>query len=248
MLGHKTLQGHRNIINLLAVSFDPEYIYVTGPNLDLKYGPLVEVFRLVLVFPWAMSDLGGYCSEGRSIPPDVAAGIVSDIADGLEALHIHDIIHSDLKPGNNLLFRDADTGLIDKIADFGFIASRQNDRISEGNSWRWAHPEYAIDTPDNSAEYIESYESSIGDVFLLGLIAIFVALEGYWDDDPSQPTEQRRSNLARMLSKKYQEFWPDDQLMLGKWNQLLDKTIVQNPNQQMDPKDLDSVRRELTDR
>ncbi|GAB5366855.1 hypothetical protein AAMO2058_001179700 [Amorphochlora amoebiformis] len=45
--------------------------------------------------------------------------IIRDVASGLACLHEHDIIHSDLKPGNIMLCTGVGTWLVAKVIDFG---------------------------------------------------------------------------------------------------------------------------------
>jgi serine/threonine protein kinase len=47
-------------------------------------------------------------------------GILADIADGLQALHLSNVIHGDVKPDNILIFPDKDRGIRAKICDFGY--------------------------------------------------------------------------------------------------------------------------------
>jgi serine/threonine protein kinase len=74
-------------------------------------------------------------------------GFISDIADGLSALHRCGVIHGDLKPENILLFEEpSGTGnLVAKLNDFGLSNVSVTDDVRRGRSMHWDAPE-CLDT------------------------------------------------------------------------------------------------------
>jgi serine/threonine protein kinase len=212
------------------------------------------------VLPWALSSLDSFWKIGELDHPDKAAQIVSDVADGLEALHKHDIVHSDLKPGNILLFRDPlDTKkLVAKLTDFGGVSSKQNNRGPKGYTKRWAAPECFRDSLEAPTE--KEFDSGPGrDVFSFGLVATYVALEGQlreerpeggWDEPEvgwDRFVEERRKYLGRALTEHYGKKWPMNQL-LARWRDLLQKTVILDPQSRMEPDKLGKVRTMLLKR
>lgn len=261
-MSHKTLHGHRNIVTLLAVGFEPGYI-----NSDASYptktpnSPSVEAFSPILVLPWALSPLESFWKIGELDHPDEAAEIVSDIADGLEALHKHDIVHSDLKPGNVLLFRDPSDAkkLVAKLTDFGGVSSKQNNRGPGSWTKRWAAPECFRGSLKAPTEY-EFDLSRARDVFSFGLVAMYVALEGKLREERPEGgwgepevgwdrfVEQRRNYLDTALEKHYGKKVPMHPQLLARWRDLLQKTVIANPQSRMEPDELGNVRTMLLDR
>jgi serine/threonine protein kinase len=261
-MSHKTLHGHRNIVTLLAVGFEPGYIN-SNPSYptDTPNSPSVEAFSPILVLPWALSPLDSFWRFGELNHPDEAAEIVSDIADGLEALHKHDIVHSDLKPGNVLLFRDPSNAkkLVAKLTDFGGVSSKQNNRGPGSWTKRWAAPECFRDSLKAPTES----EFDLGparDVFSFGLVAMYVALEGQLREERpkggwGEPevgwdrfVEERREYLDVALMEHYGKKAPMHQQLLARWRDLLQKTVITDPQSRMEPAKLGKVRTMLLKR
>jgi serine/threonine protein kinase len=261
-MSHKTLRAHRNIVTLLAVGFEPRYINNTARYpIETTSSPSIEAFSPILVLPWALSPLDSFWKTGELDHPHEAAEIVSDIADGLEALHKHDIVHSDLKPGNVLLFRDPSNPkkLVAKLTDFGAVSSKQNNRAPGGLTTRWAAPECFRDSLGAPTEY----EFDLGparDVFSFGLVAMYVALEGQlrekrppggfgepeigWD----RFVKERCERLDRALTEHYGKKWPTHQRLLERWQSLLQETVIVDPYNRMEPDKLGKVRTMLLGR
>jgi serine/threonine protein kinase len=254
-MSHKTLHRHRNIVTLLAVGFEPGYIN-SNPSCPTETpdSPSVEAFSPILVLPWALSPLDSFWKFGGLNHPDEAAEIVSDIADGLEALHKHDIVHSDLKPGNVLLFRDPSDAkkLVAKLTDFGGVSSKQNNRGLGSWTERWAAPECFRDLLEARTEY-EFDMGPARDVFSFGLVAMYVALEGQLREERPEVgwdgfVEERRGYLDVALTEHYGKKAPIHRQLLARWRKLLQKTVIADPQSRMEPAKLGKVRTMLLDR
>jgi serine/threonine protein kinase len=133
-----------------------------------------------------------YQSQVRRLSYETGAGLIADIADGIQALHDHDLVHEDLKPGNILLFSNetSPSGLIAKIADFGFagmVTYTRNgqrgplpDGRPRGGTAEWNAPECLKDsdpfTKSSSLDHPQYKPSR--DIYSFGLLIVYIALDG----------------------------------------------------------------------
>lgn len=249
-MSHKTLRGHRNLATLVAIGFEP--MYINNNRSDDLESTNLEAFSPILVMPWAFADLRSLWHKGRLEHPDEGAGIVSDIADGLTALHKHDIVHCDIKPGNILIYLDPldRRKLVAKISDFGAVSSKQNNRFVTEATKGWAAPEFFEDCPNSPTEN-DFNDLRARDVYSFGLVAMYVALEGQIDTEWLEDTwdvNACREDLDGALIVHYKNKWPEHEKMLFKWRKLLKDTIAEKAQDRMDPDLLETIRTELMDR
>ena len=80
--------------------------------------------------------LSRICERERVLPPERAAHIARQAADGLEAAHEMGIIHRDLKPDNIMIARAKDGRDIVKIVDFGIAKGTQQGATSRQHHTR----------------------------------------------------------------------------------------------------------------
>ncbi|KAF8537119.1 kinase-like domain-containing protein [Trichophaea hybrida] len=194
LMGYKPLRQHRNITNLLAVSFDCSEL---APKRDSKQNEVVDAFfPPILVVELAhesFPDLRLFFDphNNKSLPDpmpfDLAGGLIADIADGMAVLHSFSVTHADLKPENVLIFPDqgSPTGIVAKISDFGLAGCdveypfpSEKDRVgrrrgseTRGGTLVWLAPECLRTTDDRQHE-------SSRDIYTFGLLATYIALRG----------------------------------------------------------------------
>ncbi|EJD47049.1 kinase-like protein [Auricularia subglabra TFB-10046 SS5] len=184
---------HRNITKLLGLSFDaaspssPPILVVELA--DMRHPDLEAFFR-------TRRSEGSSCGV---ISPLTARCFISDVADGIAALHARAYVHADIKPGNVLVFADeaSPSGWVAKVADFGF-SGRVDWTLGEpvfhaadrprGGTAEWDAPECHIwpplrpnDTlsPIHTTRAVEEPpDRSPRDVYSFGLLCAFVALDG----------------------------------------------------------------------
>lgn len=169
------LSSHRNIVRLLAVSWDNNEEYFIN-----------HLFPPLMVIELAHEDTPTLTSYyEKKLDSHLHAtnlGFIADIADGLSALHMCGVIHGDLKPENILLFHSpAETGsLVAKLGDFGFANINQLREPVRGSSEYWAAPERIDLCPESIKAELEDLDipECVSDIYSFGLVASFIALEG----------------------------------------------------------------------
>ncbi|RUS19895.1 kinase-like domain-containing protein [Endogone sp. FLAS-F59071] len=104
--------------------------YAKHPNIIHLYGIAFVDLKPVLLVEFAVSTLEDYLKERKEKgdPVDWAtkADFCCDIADGLHAVRVADVIHGDVKGDNALLFSTSEGSgeyLTAKVADFGNSAA-----------------------------------------------------------------------------------------------------------------------------
>ena len=163
VMTHKPLCDHRNIISLIGLSFEEDYIN----------NGVLEVFIPILVVPWADFELGSYVQRDQGVTYEESKSFVADVADGLEALHLYGLVHADLKPANILLFPSGDPNsniLVAKLGDFGFSGSDQDVLDPRGYTPRWSAPEILLN--------MRTQAQPSQDVFSFILVSMFTLLGG----------------------------------------------------------------------
>jgi len=172
-LTHERLRHNPNIVKLLSWAFGEEW--------DRPF---------VLVLELAYEDLAKALKKGHNAPPDLLkVRFCGDIANGLEAIHAEDIVHSDLKPANVLIFRE-EWRLVAKLADFGF--STEENIQAAGGTTDWQPP--------------EAKSSILGDCFTYGLLVWSVLF--LCGEAPLSYPDQTRKQLALSHVEAYRDRYP----------------------------------------
>jgi serine/threonine protein kinase len=136
---------HRNIITVL----------------DHGRGPDGEPFYVMPLYPFTLQDV-----TSKGILPSEVMGLFAQLLDGVEAAHLQQVVHRDLKPQNILCDGQRSTLV---IADFGIasfeeedlytaVETRQNDRLA---NFQYASPEQRARGREITPK---------ADIFSLGLI------------------------------------------------------------------------------
>jgi serine/threonine protein kinase len=155
VMSHKPLCNHPNIVKLIGLSF-----------LEMIPVPVVEA--AIPEHP----DLKAYMESSRRLRPlpiTLLYQFISDIADGISALHDFGVIHGDVKPENILIFKNGD-GIIAKLGDFGSSGIRITKNWPTAWSPPWVPPDYHI--------YSDDARQSSLDIYAFGRVGIYLATEG----------------------------------------------------------------------
>ncbi|MBS0479866.1 MAG: protein kinase [Proteobacteria bacterium] len=129
------------------------------------------------------------------VPLRVAARIIAEILDGLDAAHSMGIVHRDLKPENVMLTTDpTDVAAPLKILDFGI--ARAANKIESGTGTGLGTPRYMapeqITNPDAAGPSADIYSVSVMFYELL----VDVLPQGHW-----QPPSGGRSDVSPGIDK-----------------------------------------------
>ncbi|KAK5048234.1 hypothetical protein LTR84_005904 [Exophiala bonariae] len=194
ILAHPDLRGHPNIVYLFGVSHTP---FRGGnnssqPNLVLQEGDCGDLFSFY-------RDVDMRFNRHTLI--EVKLSLCFDIASGIEALHLHGVVHCDLKPQNILIRRrngrdqpvlrcksEIEAGqvalqsmmgqspFVAMLADFGgsLIMADQSDNTAHIKVYtpHWCAPECYSDKP-----IAKSLLPRV-DIYSAGLVFAFIFLEG----------------------------------------------------------------------
>jgi eukaryotic-like serine/threonine-protein kinase len=146
------------------------------PNVVAIYDAIDEGDRIWLVMEYVDGrTLAQIIAEDGPVPPEQAAEIGAQVADGLAAAHSRGTIHRDVKPSNILLGPDGRA----KISDFGISRTVGDDTLTQTGM--------LSGTPSYLSPEIARGEdpSPASDVWALGA-TLFAAVEGR-PPYPSQP-------------------------------------------------------------
>ena len=140
-------------------------------------------------------SLSAKLNQYSALHPDVAADILGQAADALQAAHDLSMLHRDVKPDNIMLGKRSDGTYMVKLVDFGIA------RTMDGSDQKVTRTGFAVGTP----QYM-SPEQLAGDVldarsdqYSLALVA-FVALTG----KQAFPAESSKESLIARLTSRPQ--------------------------------------------
>ncbi|VUC27364.1 unnamed protein product [Clonostachys rosea] len=165
--------SHRNIVRLLDLAWDSID--------DTLFAPIMIVELASLETPTIQHYFQAR-DKTRPLCLSTVRSFIADVADGLTALHFSNVLHSDLKPSNILLFHDQSSkALVAKISDFGYADSdkmiRKEDSEVRGGTREWAAPELISGCPQ-SIRTLARVAPTVSDVFSFGLLIFYMGTGG----------------------------------------------------------------------
>lgn len=153
-------------------------------------------------------SLAGKLQQYAALHPDVAADILGQAADALQAAHDMNMLHRDIKPDNIMLGKRADGTYMVKLVDFGIA------RTMDASDQRVTRTGFAVGTPQYMSPEQLAGETldARSDQYSLALVAFF-ALTG----KQAFPSESSKESLIARLTSRPQTLqsakqdvqWPD---------------------------------------
>jgi len=138
-------------------------------------------------------SLGVLLDRETALHPDIAADILGQAADALQAAHDAQMLHRDIKPDNIMLGRRSDGTFMVKLVDFGIA------RSMDGSDQKVTRTGFAIGTPQYMSPEQLAGESlnAASDQYSLALVAYF-ALTG----KQAFPAESSKESLIQRLTSR----------------------------------------------
>lgn len=138
---------------------------------------LMPVIALEYANHGTLSDL--YFSSTFLSSYEQKIRVLTDVAEGLQALHCSGIVHGDVKPENILICKDAQYGFVAKLTDFGFSIiddkSGPEFQFLPGHTRVYSAPETEKAIPRSRLKYTDIYSFGIivWQTFLGGTLPFF---------------------------------------------------------------------------
>ncbi len=162
-----------------------------------------------------------------ALHPDVAADILGQAADALQAAHDMNMLHRDIKPDNIMLGKRNDGTYMVKLVDFGIA------RTMDGSDQKVTRTGFAVGTPQfmSPEQLAGDALDARSDQYSLALVA-FVALTG----KQAFPAESSKESLIARLTSRPQTLqnakqdveWPDA------LQEIFDRALAPEPNDRFD--------------
>ena len=187
--------NHRHIVSYLDSYFDPPNCYIVTEFIE----------------GWSGYNL--YKKTGR-MPPIVALCVLIDILKGIDYLHLHNTIHSDLSAANYLVDMNGRVAL----TDFGLSIKQEVEDYKN----------YSLGTP---GYYAPEHITGSGikpetDLYCAGLI-LYELLVG---QKAVAATKDSAKNLAAMKKINFAIIQTNDQKMTKRIRSFLEKALAFNPS------------------
>ncbi|KAF3937653.1 Ankyrin-3 [Dactylella cylindrospora] len=147
LLAHASVKGHPNIVQMFGICVDE--IEPTAVSTEIaQFDPEASNVRLAIIVELAdptAPTLAHWMEGGRIKAEDIGVKsfLMSDIINGLSALHHVGITHGDIKPANILMF-PTERRLVAKVSDFGFSDVNERSRTPAGGTDYWIAPECQV--------------------------------------------------------------------------------------------------------
>lgn len=184
------------------------------PYLDSYFEPPVCYIVTAFIEGWSGHS---FLKKVKKIPPLVALSIVIDLLQGIDHLHLHDTIHSDLSAANYLINKDGRVF----VTDFGLSCQMQIEDYKN----------YLVGTPGYySPEHVTS--SALvpqTDIYCVGLI-LFELITG---NKAVPPLKDRRKIVQHMKNIDLNQIQFNDKKLTSMVRKLLKGALQYNANRRI---------------
>ena len=197
---------------------------IQHPNVVAIYDAGDDAGRAYLIAEYIEgTDLEALLTDHGPLPPELAAYVGLEAAQGLAAAHAHGILHRDLKPSNLMLDQDGRV----KLTDFGMASPVESEALPEVRGTPpYLAPELVRGTPPTAA----ADQFALGATLYEGLSGVPAfageatsdVLDALLHDDPLPRLERRvavpealHRILARLLAKDPADRYPDADALAG---------------------------------
>ena len=159
-----------------------------------------------IVTPLAQTDLQTYLDKRGPLPPEQAFELSEQIAGALDAIHKKEVIFSDIKPSNILLYKGLDTVVHGKITDFGGAVHT----YFPTGEYPWASPAYAA--PEASLKVSELTPAADQYGWVMGVVYPSLIGKSPLEEIDSSSDKQSlpvfRTLLANHMTQLHEAFEP----------------------------------------
>ncbi len=181
---------HKHIVEYIDASFDPPNCYIVTEFID----------------GWSLYKMMRHFGK---VPPLVALCVAIDILQGIDYLHLHDTIHSDLSSPNVLI---SNTGKV-LLTDFGLACNGEVENYKN----------YMVGTPGyySPEHVVESSITPQSDLYCVGLL-LFEMVTG---EKAVKASKKREEILSSMKNIDFSAIRCDDRRMQSMLRNLLKKAL-----------------------
>lgn len=182
---------HKHIVEYIEANYKPPHCYIVTEFID----------------GWSLHRL---INHYRKIPPLVALAITIDMLQGIDYLHLHDTIHSDLSSPNVMISRNGKV----LLTDFGLSCNGEFENYKN----------YMIGTPGYySPEHVtDAGIQTQSDLYCVGLL-LFEMIAG---EKAVKATKQREEIVPAMRSIDFSKIRCSERRMQSMIRSLLKKTLA----------------------
>ena len=209
VLSNTLLRFHRNIVDLLAVSWEEVGCEQSNDEGEKPIPSSTSIRPLLVVelayqkYPTLQEYFKYANSQREKISTDRKTALLSDIAEALSAVHACGVVHGDIKPQNVLIFRRTEDGsLVAKLSDFGGCYSFEEAKGQEAQrgviAYNLAGTEY-WNAPEAYSKDNPAFARETRDYYSFGLLTFYVLFESLPFGDEE---DNNAENMERIMAIK----------------------------------------------
>jgi serine/threonine protein kinase len=177
VMTYEPLCDHPNIVKLLGLAFQEPF----ASNLPL---PILVLEPVSEQYPTLERFIDGHKTP-QALPLRLIFELVSDVADGITALHDFDLVHGTISP-SNIFLEQRSSGLVGKLANFAHSANEQPAHVE-----KWL--------PLDQKSYSNQADKPSLDIYAFARVVVYLCTGG---ELPSGPGLVDLSIVERILTNR----------------------------------------------